>query len=98
MYGYNGSERYNDYSIDHEISDIVNTNPTMSNNSVSNSLAANLNGGEGGEHSNESDMRGNEDLVVGAQSPYNGSKSLVTGKKGFTPYFKSLAVAELSTH
>ena len=43
-------------------------------------------------------MRGNEDLVVGAPSPYNGSKSLVTGKKGFTPYFKSLAVAELSTH
>ena len=68
-------------------------------NPANNSLAAGLNGGEGAGHSNESDMGVNEELpVVGSPSPYNGSKSLVTGKRGFTPYFKSLAVAELSTH
>ena len=43
-------------------------------------------------------MRVNADPVEGAPSPYNGSKSLVNAKKGFTPYFKSLAVAELSQH
>ena len=31
-------------------------------------------------------------------SLYNGSKSLVTGKRGFSPYFKSQAVSELLTH
>ena len=36
--------------------------------------------------------------VGGGDSPYNGSKSLVTGKRGFSPYFKSQAVAELRTH
>ena len=38
-------------------------------------------------------MRENADLLEG--NPYNGSKSLVSAKKGFTPYFKSLAVGEL---
>ena len=37
------------------------------------------------------------DPIVGA-SPYNGSKSLVMGKRGFSPYFKSKARAELLTH
>ena len=35
---------------------------------------------------------------VEGDSPYNGSKSLVTGKKGFSPYFKSVARDELETH
>ena len=43
-------------------------------------------------------MRENADAVEGAPSPYNRSKSLVNAKKGFPPYFKSLAVAELSQH
>ena len=95
--GYDESERY-DYSINHALlSDIVNINPTMSN-PQNNSLAAGLNGGEGSGLSNESDMGEHEEQVVGAPSPYNGSKSLVTGKRGFSPYFKSLAVAELHTH
>ena len=55
-------------------------------------------GGDGDEHQNDVDMRGNTDAVEGAPSPYNGTKSLFNAKKGFTPYFKSLAVAELSQH
>ena len=39
-----------------------------------------------------------EEQAGGGDSPFNGSKSLVTGKRGFSPYFKSLAVAELRTH
>ena len=34
---------------------------------------------------------------VEGDSPYNGSKSLVTGKKGFSPFFKSKA-RDLLTH
>ena len=40
-------------------------------------------------------------MVVGpvsGDSPYNGSKSLVTGKKGFSPFFKSKARDKLVTH
>ena len=37
------------------------------------------------------------DPVLG-DSPYNGSKSLVTGKKGFSPFFKSKAREELVRH
>ena len=47
---------------------------------------------------NEHDMGEVEEQVGGDPSPYNGSKSLVTSKRGFSPYFKSLAVAELQTH
>ena len=35
------------------------------------------------------------DLVEG-DSPFNGSKSLVIGKKGFSPFFKSKAREELT--
>ena len=35
---------------------------------------------------------------IGGVSPYNGSKSLVTGKRGFSPFFKSKAVTELLMH
>ena len=50
---------------------------------------------EGGP--NDPDMDVVADPIVGA-SPYNGSKSLVTGKRGFSPYFKSKARAELLMH
>ena len=87
--GYDESERY-DYSLNHvSISEIVPKNPTMSNNS----LAVGLNGGEGLGLPNESDMGEVEVPAGGGNSPFNGSKSLVTGKRGFSPYFKSQAVA-----
>ena len=38
------------------------------------------------------------DPMDDAQAPYNGSKSLVTGRKGFSPFFKSVARDELETH
>ena len=46
----------------------------------------------------EVDKSINADLLGGTSSPYNGSKSLVSAKKGFTAYFKSLAVSKLSQH
>ena len=66
--GYNESESL-DYSIDLKISDIINKNPTMSSNSVNNSLAAGASGGDGDEHRNDVNMRENTDAVDGDPSP-----------------------------
>ena len=70
----------------------------MSSNSGNNSLAVGASGGVGVEPSNDVNMRENADLLGGDSSPYNGSKSLVSAKKGFTPFFKSLACKELPQH
>ena len=93
LYGNNASERY-DYSPNHvSLSEFVPKKPTMSNNPQSNSQVAGLGNGHNGD-SNDHDMDEFSAPAVG-DSPYNGSKSLVTGKRGFSPYFKSQAVAEL---
>ena len=38
------------------------------------------------------------DPMDDAQAPYNGLKSLVTGRKGFSPFFESVAWDKLETH
>ena len=76
------------------LSECVPKSPIMSVNQ--NSLVAPGEGrNEGGLNDPDGDMA--VDPVVGVP-PYNGSKSLVTGKRGFSPYFKSKARAELLTH
>ena len=96
LYGYNASERY-DYSPNHvPLSEFVPKNPTMFHNPQVNSQLAGLGNGLNGDP-NDHDMDGSAAPPVGA-SPYNGSKSLVTGKRGFSPFFKSQAVSELLTH
>ena len=94
--GYNASERY-DYSPNHvSISEFVPKKPTMSYNPQNNSQVVGLGDGHNGGP-NDHVMDEFEAPIVGA-SPYNGSKSLVTGKRGFSPFFKSQAVSELLTH
>ena len=88
-----------DYSINLNISDNILPNPTMSSNPSNNSSAAGASGMDGavlpidtGRRENEESM---EEEVI---SPIIGSKSLVSAKKGFTPFFKSIASKELPQH
>ena len=71
----------------------------MSSNPSNNSSAAGASGMDGavlpidtGRRENEESM---EEEVI---SPIIGSKSLVSAKKGFTPFFKSIACKELPQH
>ena len=88
-----------DYSINLPFSDNQLQNPTMSSNPGNNSQAAGANGVNGDVLPIDNNRRENaetmeEDNVL----PIIGSKSLVTAKKGFTPFFKSIACRELPQH
>ena len=90
------SENVDYYSYDLNISDNI-QHPTMSSNS-NNSLMDGAIGGEVVEPRMDTDNGGNADALEGNNNPYNGSKSLVSAKKGFTPFFKSIAVGKLLEH
>ena len=70
----------------------------MSSNPSNNSLAVEAMGMDGAGLPIGTSGRGNADSMEEDLSPYNGSKSLASAKKGFTPFFKSLACKELPQH
>merc|ERR1712215_391358 len=81
------------------ISDISIHNHTMSSNSAqgNDSQANNSRGMDMGGPQNDGDRRVNAVSAEGDMGlPYDGSKTLVTAKKGFTKYFKSIAFKELA--
>merc|ERR1711936_790960 len=79
------------------ISDISTNNHTMSVNPSNDSQAKNSRGMDLDESQLDGDRRVNAVSTDGdINLPYDGSKSLVTAKKGFTKFFKSIAYRELA--
>ena len=81
------------------ISDNTKLNPTMSSQQLvpNDPQASGLNGMDLDEAHLDGDRRGNAVSAEGAINvPSPGSKSLVTAKKGFTKFFKSIAFRELA--
>ena len=76
------------------ISECVFQSPVMAHQNL---VVAPGEGNNGGALADQADRDMAVDLVEG-DSPYNRSKSLVTGKKGFSPFFKSKARDELGRH
>ena len=95
LYGDSATESY-DYSPNHSpLSECVPNSPTMSHNPLNSQVVGLGDGHNGGPEDRDMDVAVDP---IGGASPYNGSKSLVTGKRGFSPFFKSKAVTELLTH
>ena len=83
LYGDNATESY-DYSPNHSpLSECVPNSPTMSHNPLNSQVVGLGDGHNGSPEDRDMDMVA--DPIEGAASPYNGSKSLVTGKRGFSP-------------
>ena len=86
-----------DYYSNLPISDISTNNPTMSVNPRNDSQANNSREMDLDESQLDGDRRGNAVSMNGdINLPFDGSKSLVTAKKGFTKFFKSIAHRELA--
>ena len=85
-----------DYLINLPISDNQSNNPTMSSNPGNTSQAAGATGANGSVLPIDNNRRENaETMEEDDVLPIIGSKSPVTAKKGFTPFFKSVACKEL---